>query len=473
MEEGLRKFALTENGIPIHIDSVEKGKRYFCLGCNSEVIAKRGDILQHHFAHKSLSELNDRERKVVFDCIKSNESYLHNAFKSRFYQILKEKIKKHEDYIFCYTPSNLGKQKGNLLKTASGVELEKYVQGLKPDLTLYDRDGKPYVAIEIVVDNKPDRKKLAYYSKNNILLYEIDLEKNNFDVLDDVIETASRPTVFSFVPDPKKDVEIPKNRICEKCGGLMPFSYINITEVLCPQCKTANRFAYRSLTNKEGKNIRYFFDKYTTISEKSIFDMHGLFYNKENCKFICENPLCGRVLYLSMADVKEKETYPLGYFCPKCQGKIKEGVVYKSQRFQNHAELRWASFFDDNGIEYEYNPQNYRFSDINPFPVFYLKKTRQIFRANRYVHFEKDFDKAQKLFNKTGVGVVIGFENGCFCVVDEYGFSNGENSFLAQCRKCQECYFITNNGDWTCKHCGHYDGDCTYDYLGDGGYGVF
>lgn len=468
----MRKFALAENGLPVYIESVEKGKRYFCLGCHSEVIAKRGDVLQHHFAHKYIPTLNDGGNRLVSDCLRTNESYLHNAFKMIFYKILKENIEAKKDFTFYYNFSNLGEQKRNLLKVANSIAVEKYVQDLKPDLTLYDRNGKPYVAIEIVVDNKPSRKKLAYYSKQKILLYEIDLVKDDFDVLENVVETASRPTFFSFVPDPQKENSVPDSRVCGKCSGFMPFSYINITDVLCPQCKTANRFAYRSLTNKEGKNIRYFFDKYTTISEKSIFDMHGLFYNKENCKFICENPLCGRVLYLSMADVKEKETYPLGYFCPKCQGKIKEGVVYKSQRFQNHAESKWAKFFDNKRIEYEYNPKDFRLEDINPFPVFYLKKAKQIFRANRYDHFEKDLSKAKKLFDNTGVDVVVGFENGRFIIVDEYGVSNGENSFFVQCRKCQQFYFITNNGDWTCG-CGYYDGDCTYNDFGNGEYGVF
>mgnify|MGYP007069960352 FL=1 len=245
------------------------------------MIAKCGTQKQHHFAHKPILELNDKERNIISNCINSNESYLHNAFKIGLYQILKAKIENNEEFIIHWNASNIGEQNCNLLKIAKNIKIENYVYELKPDITLYDKNGRAYVAIEIVVQHKPDRKKLAYYSENKISLYEIDLDKNNL-------------------------------------------------------------------------------------------------------------------------------------------------------------------------------------------PVFYLKNSRQIFRANRYVHFKNNLDKARIIFSKTSIDTIIGFENGNFCIIDENGFASEEESFLAQCVECKKYYFTTNNSDWTCKHCGYYDGDRTFCIIGTG-----
>lgn len=468
MEEKLRQFALSANGSYTHIDSVKKGQRYFCLNCNTEVIAKRGSERQHHFAHKPTSELNDMEKTIVTDCLKSNESYLHKAFKEGLYQILKEKIENNEEFIVHWNPSNIGEQKRNLLKLTKRIEIEKYVQELKPDLTLYDKNENPYVAIEIVVDNKPSKQKLAHYSVNRIFLYEIDLDKNNLDCLNNISRIASYPTLFSFIPDPKMYPEIPEKRICKQCGETTSFSYLNIKVEKCPYCQTVGRFAYRTLINKNNKSIRYFFDAYTTISEKNIFDIHGLTYNK-NYRFICEKEDCKELFHVPIAKITTPMMYPLGYFCQKCQGKRKEGVIYNGQKFQNQAEAKWAEFFDKQSIKYEYNPKKYRFFDINPFPVFYLKDSNQLFRANKYVNFEsKDRAKFEKLARETGLDVVEGFEDGCFYVIDEMGLSYGEESLFVQCQNCKKHYFTTNVGDWTCKHCHYYDSDYTYVQIGTG-----
>ena len=48
-------FALDANNNIIDIHSADKvcGKRYFCPHCHNEMIAKRGNVRQWHFAHKT------------------------------------------------------------------------------------------------------------------------------------------------------------------------------------------------------------------------------------------------------------------------------------------------------------------------------------------------------------------------------------------------------------------------------------
>lgn len=51
----LQHFALDANGNIIDINETKDidDKQYFCPHCHNEMIAKRGDIRQWHFAHKT------------------------------------------------------------------------------------------------------------------------------------------------------------------------------------------------------------------------------------------------------------------------------------------------------------------------------------------------------------------------------------------------------------------------------------
>ena len=454
MSEVLYQYALNANLELINIESVKNGVEYYCPGCKNKMIPKCGNIKQHHFAHKPSSELNVSEKKTLLACLQSSESYLHNAFKTGLYQILKDKIEHREPFMVHWNASNLGNQVKNLLEDVDSIEIEKFSGTIKPDITLYDKYSKAKIAIEIVVHNKPDKEKLAYYSENKIELFEIDLDSSNLDVLNCIKTVSETPTVFTYIPDSYNNPEIPKSSICKICGGQTYFSYLNITKINCPYCNTINRFAFRSTMNKRGESVIYTFNKFTSITEKNIFDMHGLFYeDKKYFAFLCKNENCRKQITTPIGMVKDKIIYPLGYFCAKCNGKITDSITYNNQKFQNHAEEKWAKFFDENKIEYEYNPKEYRVSEINPFPVFFLKEAKQLFRANKHVNFDKDYKKAKRLYSVTGIDVILGFENGNYCVCNEDGYFSEEESIMARCNNCNIYYFTSNGSDWTCKKC--------------------
>lgn len=46
-------YARDEVGLPVHIGVAERGDMFSCLACESEMIVKKGEIKQHHFAHKA------------------------------------------------------------------------------------------------------------------------------------------------------------------------------------------------------------------------------------------------------------------------------------------------------------------------------------------------------------------------------------------------------------------------------------
>ena len=473
--ERLRKYAFDKNGQIVHVDSTRHGQVYYCTNCPLKVFPRLGNIRQHHFAHNPTTELNEKEKSIAAECIRTNEGYLHKAFKEGLYEILKSKIQKEEFPVF-WNASNLGQQKRNLLKIASEVKIEEKTGNqetdLKPDISLYDKNGNLYTAIEIVVSNKPSRNKLEYYSRKGIILYEIVLDKDDLSVLDSISEIAQHPASFSYIPDPQKDKTIWKQRSCENpnCEDTAYFSYINLFEVKCSHCKKQNRVAYISLI-KDGKEIKYHFNKYTTVVEQNILDSHGLLYNKD-FEFICSNEECKAILNFPISGIKEKQTYPLGYYCQSCHGRKDNIIIFKGQQFQNHAEEKWAQFFEENEIEYEYNPKRFRFPEINSFPVFFLTKSKQLLRARRHYEDEENYteirnkeqEKAEKLLSITGLGITLGFDDGKFNMIHENGFSPYEESFLVQCKKCGTYYFLNNEEDWHCKNCNYYNGDSTWNY---------
>ena len=46
-------FAVDENGVRTYIDDADANRKYFCPACNAQLVQKRGNIVTHHFAHKS------------------------------------------------------------------------------------------------------------------------------------------------------------------------------------------------------------------------------------------------------------------------------------------------------------------------------------------------------------------------------------------------------------------------------------
>lgn len=74
-------FALDANNNIIDIHSADKvcGKRYFCPHCHNEMIAKRGNVRQWHFAHKTEKCSYDKylhsiAEKMIMDWFNQKES---------------------------------------------------------------------------------------------------------------------------------------------------------------------------------------------------------------------------------------------------------------------------------------------------------------------------------------------------------------------------------------------------------------
>lgn len=465
MSEVKWPWALTKNGEQVKIDSVKKSENeeYRCIICGERVIPRLGNIRQHHFYHYG---------KINPSIDHSPESYLHKTFKNTLYNLLDYKIKKDEQFIVQWNASNLGLKKTNILRNQAKIKIEEPLSNEEnhkkdyiPDIILYDKNHIPYLAIEIVVTHETTKEKLAYYSENKISFMEIKLDEKDFSVLDNVEERAIKPDVFSYIPD-LVTMNLTSVTYCKKCNSEMFFSYLNITKVKCPSCSKENRVAFRTGLNKDSK---YPFTKYITQNELAILDLHGLNYKNINYDicFICSE--CSKQISPLLNYTKEIIKYPLSYCCPKCQHIIKEGVVYNTIKLQNNSEKKWAKFFDMKDISWNYNSKSLH--QINPFPVFELTDSKQLFRGSVITNAlyekerrDKEIQKARFLCREKNEDVIIGYEDGTFILLEtDYGWAYDEEAQLVECNNCHTLYFNHANRDkWYCKHCGFYDGDDTH-----------
>ena len=366
-----------------------------------------------------------------------------------------------KNFYVDYEPSNFGFEKRNILKVAGKIEVEKFLNPFRPDITIFDKQGKALLAIEIVVSHKPDRKKLIDYSNKGIYLLQITLNKNDFcyhsSISDDLIaRIASKPTIFTFIQPPSYT-----KSICKECNNETYFSYLNINTVICPCCNKETRVAYISYNNKENKECTYYLSKDITKFEKQYMSLHGIEFTSNFC-FICDNcekeinpNKIPRTSYQEKSIKKKK--YPLGFFCQKCHGQKRD--------FPSNCEKEWANFFDEIGIEYEYNKKEFRKSIINPFPVFLLKNSNQLFRAYKAENDkeeEKEFLKAKILHKITGLDIVLGDNKGTCRLIDvDSSYEEEETDIIiseTDCNKCERLKYYNNNllEKYHCKKCNYY-----------------
>lgn len=165
------------NEFLIHISESDSKKQYFCPCCNSELIAKKGKIKIHHFAHKNLK-----------DCCGGLETSLHLIAKEILSKsnviLLPIDFKTNNLFNYKINVSDLG-----IELNYDSVVLEKRVDNIIPDLIVYS-NGFPLL-IEIKVTHGIDEIKLDKIARINIPLIEITIDyeiNNNQEIIKDVLD---------------------------------------------------------------------------------------------------------------------------------------------------------------------------------------------------------------------------------------------------------------------------------------------
>jgi hypothetical protein len=168
-------FGLDEFSKPMHISEVENGLACGCTcpGCGSDLIAKKGPVMEDHFAHASGA-----------DCAAGVESGLHLA--------AKDILAKRQEIALPVAEVRFqgGKKPIEVssmdLYPLTNIRLEKRIGSITPDL-LVDMDGKS-LAIEIFVTHRVDAEKIEKLRKMGLSTIEIDLSDVERDLNKDLLE---------------------------------------------------------------------------------------------------------------------------------------------------------------------------------------------------------------------------------------------------------------------------------------------
>lgn len=155
-------YAKDEAGNLVHVSEVSKedGGKFYCLGCGSEMIARLGHIVNHHFAHKSISKC-------------SGETVLHHAAKMVFFNTYKKCLEREIPFkigisyqVKCvckkYKDCKQSSTKTNyydLTEFFNKVELESWHDGFRPDVKLFSDKTDSVLFVEIAVFHKVEDRK--------------------------------------------------------------------------------------------------------------------------------------------------------------------------------------------------------------------------------------------------------------------------------------------------------------------------
>ena len=199
----LNKFAEDNNGKIIHIKNAVIGVDYYCPECKEKFILKKGDIRQHHFAHNNSSS----------SCTGTGEGYLHKAFKKMLLNIIMEYIKEKKPLEIKYS-CFICKQEHNwnILNDVYDAKDEYFMEVCRPDIALFNENGKAPIVIEIVDTHEPEKSVIEYYIKNNIVLIQIKLD--SIDDLESIENKIKYPLIYN-------------NLICPKCRNYIYQQQLN------------------------------------------------------------------------------------------------------------------------------------------------------------------------------------------------------------------------------------------------------
>ena len=291
MEKIKYSYALKDNKI-FHINEVKKGdkQKYLCISCGNQLIPRKGEMKQHHFAHKQKQ-----------NC--SPETYLHKLAKEKFietylstdeynleYDVIK--ICTHYSDIWGDHCQKMERRIYPLSKEYPIATLEKKIDGFIPDILLQNKDNKPPIFVEIAVTHKCSEEKIKLGTR--IIEIEITSEKD-LEIFESHIFSKSDERITFFNFKTKREI----GDFCNgKCSGeskidkwfLVYRSQKCILENISIRTISAQRskFLYYKLIEKKDQLS---FDHYLFIQCLDEAYYHGI--KLKNC-FLCRYHATGK-----------------------------------------------------------------------------------------------------------------------------------------------------------------------------------
>lgn len=196
--EKIFKYALGQEGMLVHVESVPNGKNCGCVCpyCGNELIAKnKGKYREPHFAHKDDI------------CTRFHETTLH--------QLAKEIIKEEKTVMLSAYKSLKAEQ---VRFKEMEIEERKDVSSLQPDCAGATDDGIR-IHIEIFVTHKVDERKKEKIEMNDINSMEIDIPDDfpqDREKLKDFIENHSDGRIWINYPLGEELIKLEKQKVEQK-----------------------------------------------------------------------------------------------------------------------------------------------------------------------------------------------------------------------------------------------------------------
>ncbi|MEF8788025.1 MAG: competence protein CoiA family protein [Planctomycetota bacterium] len=218
-------------GEMIHVSQVPRGLDCDCVCpvCKHQVLARKGEQVRHHFAHHRRGEC-------------SPETVLHEVGKKLLYGRLQKHLRKDRPLPMQWDCDHCpATHEGNLVKVARQVEMEKELQGCRPDVTLFDAEGNPVAILEVIVSHEPDENVLDYCEKAGVTPVCFRVETGR-DLLAFEVESPLRPDRVDLCLRPQ----------CETCGSALSPATLYMLDITCWRCGFQMRAA---VVRAEGRMV--------------------------------------------------------------------------------------------------------------------------------------------------------------------------------------------------------------------------
>lgn len=210
----------------MHVSEVGRGLECDCVCpvCKDRLVARKGPKTAHHFAHGSGSSCNP-------------ETLLHELGKRLLHSRLSSAIAAHEAVkITWQCESCHDSHEGNLIKRASGAELEMSLGPCRPDITLVDPEGSPVALVEIVVSHFPEDNVRTYAAEKHLQVVEFHLKS--------VSDLERLRCAGVFTPDRVDLCTRPK---CPLCGEPLSRKRLHVVGASCWKCHGSMKIAVLSI----------------------------------------------------------------------------------------------------------------------------------------------------------------------------------------------------------------------------------
>ena len=156
-----------KHGNLVHVSTVVSGLKCgcYCSKCNNPVVARKGQIREHHFAHTPGTECSGAAETVLHILSKEIISELNSILIPAYNYKRTKKFPNRKSIVHEEKLANGGKV------SIDAVEIEKTLGSFKPDIVILSQGKKPIV--EIAVTHKVGKRKQRKLRKYNVPAIEI------------------------------------------------------------------------------------------------------------------------------------------------------------------------------------------------------------------------------------------------------------------------------------------------------------